>query len=159
MRTLATPTAKRAQVAARRQRALSLRMAGLDWQSIADKLGYASRGAACTDVDRAYKTIKTELDETVHVHRVLESARLDRLQVGVWTKALAGDVRAVDAVLRIMTRRAKLLGLDGAGAADASSPDELTKMLDQLLEDVAREARESAVCAHCGTPADAAASL
>jgi hypothetical protein len=36
----------------------------------------------------------------------------------VWTKALNGDVRAVDSVLRIMERRAKLLGLDAPTKID-----------------------------------------
>ena len=38
--------------------------------------------------------------------------RLDALQVSVWDKALSGDYKAARMVLDIMTRRAKLLGLD-----------------------------------------------
>ncbi len=44
--------------------------------------------------------------------RQLELARLDDLQTGVWEMALNGDVAAIDRVLAIMVRRARLLGLD-----------------------------------------------
>ena len=42
----------------------------------------------------------------------LEEARLDDLQEGIWDKALAGDSRAVEVALKVLERRAKLLGLD-----------------------------------------------
>jgi hypothetical protein len=43
---------------------------------------------------------------------VLELMRLERLHAAVWPQAIRGDVNAVDRVLRIMERRARLLGLD-----------------------------------------------
>jgi len=38
------------RAAERREKAARLRAAGLTWRAIADRLGYASPGAACTDV-------------------------------------------------------------------------------------------------------------
>jgi hypothetical protein len=38
--------------------------------------------------------------------------RLDELQNAIWQRATDGEVRALDRVLHIMARRAKLLGLD-----------------------------------------------
>jgi hypothetical protein len=44
--------------------------------------------------------------------RVLEAGRLDQLQLAIWKSALAGHLGAIDRVLRIMERRARLFGLD-----------------------------------------------
>ena len=44
--------------------------------------------------------------------RSLEMLRLDELQNAIWQRAIDGDGRALDRILAIMARRAKLLGLD-----------------------------------------------
>jgi hypothetical protein len=54
------------------------------------------------------RTLKQPTDEL----REIELDRLDRLQRGIWERAKDGDIRAIDAVLRIIDRRARLLGLD-----------------------------------------------
>lgn len=103
--------AQRAATADRRAKATALRIAGMDWQSIADQLGYSSRGAACTDVSRALEANLAELRDKAEEMRSIESMRLDRLQASLWPKAVKGDVKAIDAVLRIIDRRMRLLGL------------------------------------------------
>lgn len=104
--------AQSAATAERRKKAIALRIAGVDWQGIADQLGYASRGAACTDVTRALKKNRVEEAEQVEQLRYVESQRLDRLQAVVWGKSVKGDLRAVETALRIIDRRVKLYGLD-----------------------------------------------
>lgn len=42
----------------------------------------------------------------------MEADRLDDLQFGVWQAACSGNLKAIEQVLGIMERRAKLLGLD-----------------------------------------------
>ena len=44
--------------------------------------------------------------------RAVELERLDRLWLALWDRALAGELAAVDRLLRIVDRRARLLGLD-----------------------------------------------
>jgi hypothetical protein len=44
----------------------------------------------------------------------VEEERLDTLQDGIWDRALAGDARAVEVALKVLERRARLLGLDFA---------------------------------------------
>jgi hypothetical protein len=44
----------------------------------------------------------------------LEEMRLDDLQDGIWGRALSGDPRAVEIALKVLERRARLLGLDFA---------------------------------------------
>jgi hypothetical protein len=50
-------------------------------------------------------------DDIDSIRRV-EEDRLDLAQAAIWGKVMAGDIPAVSALIRIMERRAKLLGLD-----------------------------------------------
>lgn len=89
--------------------ALEFRKSGMGYIEIADKLGYASHTGALQAVERALKkTLQEPSDEL----RNLEVARLDALLVSQWEPAMRGIPKAVETVLKIMERRAKLLGLD-----------------------------------------------
>jgi hypothetical protein len=88
---------------------IELRRAGATWQRIAEQTGFAGPSGAFQAYQRAAKRfVRPNLEEL----RDIELDRLDRLQMGVWAKALNGDIRALDSVLRIIDRRARLLGLD-----------------------------------------------
>jgi hypothetical protein len=90
-------------------RVLELRRVGLTWQRIAEEVGYADHTGAYAAYKRAIKrTMQQPADEL----REQEIDRLDRLQVAVWPSAMKGDTRAILTILRLMERRAKLLGLD-----------------------------------------------
>lgn len=104
--------AQRAATAERRGKAIAMRLAGLDYETIAQRLGYASRGAACQDITRALEANVAEQNRSADVLRQEELQRLNRLQAGVWQAAVSGDTKAVDTALRIIDRRCKLLGLD-----------------------------------------------
>jgi hypothetical protein len=96
----------------RRRQAVELRIAGKSWQEIADLLGYDSKGTACGDVRRALQKAVEKLAVPMEEYRQLELDRLDKMQDALWPKVLEGDTRTVDTSLRLMDRRAKLLGLD-----------------------------------------------
>jgi hypothetical protein len=100
--------AKLDRLRSRRRDALLLRLAGAGYAEIA-RLLHCSRTTAMYHVERA---LKDAWRDPVEQLLRLELGRLDRLQLGVWQKALAGDVEALDRVLKLMARRAKLLGLD-----------------------------------------------
>ena len=104
--------AQRALTAKRRTDAIALRLAGADYETIAAKLGYSTRGAAYTDITRALEARLAEQREEVDLLRQSELSRLDRLQQGVWTAAISGDPRSAEVALKIIDRRCKLLGLD-----------------------------------------------
>lgn len=89
--------------------ALRLRMAGASYQAIADQLGMKVRQTAFDAVQRELNRLTTEVSEKA---RRIELERLDRLQLALWPAATGGDVEAARAVLQIMDRRARLLGLD-----------------------------------------------
>lgn len=104
--------AQRAKTAARRAQAIALALAGMDWQTIADRLGYASRGAAHTDVDRAMKAALAEMKETADLRRFTEVQRLNRLQAAVWPKAVKGDTKSVAEARQIIAARCKIEGTE-----------------------------------------------
>ncbi len=98
----------RAAREARRAQALRLRLAGLSYDAIAHQLGFRHRAAAYRAVTRALTAMQREAAPAV---RALELARLDALLERVWPRAMAGHLPAVDRVLAILDRRARLLGL------------------------------------------------
>lgn len=126
--------AQRAKTAERRRKAVEMRLSGLDWQSIADKLKYASRGAAQKDVSRAVELLTKEVVTAAAELRDLELLRLDRLQAAMWQDAMNGDSQAVRAILRIMDRRAKLLGLDTPKTIKHVMRSELDERIEALTE-------------------------
>lgn len=103
---MTTPVAQRAQVAARRTQAVEMRTKGETWESIANTLGYASRGAAATDVKRALEERLAEQRLAADELREIELEKLDVLE------------RAVVAVLErehvvVSGGRVVYTGLDG----------------------------------------------
>jgi hypothetical protein len=108
-----------AETIEKERRALGLRRAGITYDEIARQVGYANASGARKAVMRGLKrTLQDDADAT----RQLEADRLDRLQAGVWNAAAGGDVQALDRVLKIMDRRAKLLGLDVPAKHELTGP-------------------------------------
>jgi hypothetical protein len=95
---------------ARATQALSLRLAGVDWHTIASRLEYAD---AVDAIDAATAVADTQYDGLpMDPLRVLEVLRYDRLQAAVWPAAMKGDLGAVDRVLTIGDRRTRALRLN-----------------------------------------------
>lgn len=105
-----------ALAAARRARAIELRAQGWTYEDIARDLGYANRGTVCHIVSDA---LRARTDQAVDTLRSLEAQRLDALQVALWDKAMAGDVNAAQAAIRIIVSRCRLLGFYGEGLLDS----------------------------------------
>ncbi len=95
----------------RASRALALRIEGNNFREIGAALK-CDTATAWRDVDRCIQELCESNRETAEVMRQLESERLDTMFSALWPKALAGELPAVDRVLSIMARRARLFGLD-----------------------------------------------
>lgn len=105
---------RRVEAQARLEKMMKLRRSGASYHEIAQLVGITYDGVR--------KAIRAELDRTAEriaedgdAVRQLELERLDRLQSAVWRRATDmnnPDYRAIDRVLRIMERRAALMGLD-----------------------------------------------
>lgn len=99
---------RRKRDALKRNEALSLRLAGLTYDQIADRLNISHTGV----VDLVNRTLSRAENRQVEEMRDIENARLDRAQASIWTAVLNGNLKAVDSFLRISQRRARLNGLD-----------------------------------------------
>jgi len=109
------PVRVRARV--REEQALALRAEGLSYQKIGDRMGVA-RATAYKWVNRALDRLLERLPEEAARVRRLELERLDAMQRALWDQAMGGDVKAINTILRIMERRAKLLALDAPERQD-----------------------------------------
>lgn len=104
-------------------RALELRKAGATYETIAQMLGYSSKATAFNAVTRIMSQSKREATKEAFE---MELRRLDDLMMTLWPLARAGDnMAAIDRVLRIMERRAKLLGLD--------APEQSQQQIQQII--------------------------
>lgn len=100
------------QVIANRQRqdkALELRKAGATYNQIATQLGYSSPSTAHRAVTTALNRLCTDNAEQL---LKLELTRLDQATLWAAQRAKAGEPAAINTLVRISERRAKLLGLD-----------------------------------------------
>lgn len=122
--------------AVRAVRALELRMAGATYQQIADALSYRSKGEAFRSVERALAQEMGRAETLRNEYRALTLGRLERLIRSLWTKALGGDLQAVDRVLRLVERQSRILGLDAPVQIDVTETtrQEITVLLAELEE-------------------------
>lgn len=113
-----TPPEKKA-LAERRKRALDLRIAGATLAEIAEAHG-VSISTTHEDIRRCLSDIpKASADEL----RKQEIARLDKLQNACWQDAIHGDLSAIDRALKVIDRRAKMLGLDAPQQVEVTGVD------------------------------------
>jgi hypothetical protein len=167
---MARPTkAQRVEIADRRAKNVALRMTGMSWAKIADELGYGAPGAACQDFTRTLEASIVEQHRSVELYREEELQRLDLLLTEAWTilkrahvtvshgriirdddtdQPLLDDgptLQAIDRVLKIQERRAKLLGLDAPMKVEAITIDALDDAIAKLAAELeADQAREDA---------------
>lgn len=126
---------------------LSLRRLGATFDQIGKQLGYASASGAYNAYRRAcMKIIYEEVEET----RKMECDRLDNAQTRIMPAVNNGDIPAINALLRIMERRARLLGLDmpirttiEVGYFDTETIDSEVKRLVALLDSGATSSLDS----------------
>ena len=97
------------EVLAKEAEVVKLRRGGLTWDMIAERVGYNSPASAHAAYQRASVRI---VQDDIEAIRKIETERLDMAQSAIWNKVLQGEISAVQALIRIQERRAKLLGLD-----------------------------------------------
>lgn len=95
----------------REREAMRLRMSGMTYDDIAERLGITKQGAHKA-VMRALGKLRTQVLEDASQLRSIEVQRLDVLFNQMYGQAERGNQGAVDRCIKIMERRAKLLGLD-----------------------------------------------
>lgn len=91
------------------KQALDMRLEGRSLPEIAEALGYSNESGPYNAIQRLLA--RHELESVDELRRV-ESARLEELLQAVWVRGLLGDIDCINACLRIMASRARLLGLE-----------------------------------------------
>lgn len=106
-----TYSPQKARGADKRKQALELRKSGATFAQIGQALELSEA--------RAHQLVKDELSrlravcaEEAENVRHLELERLDKMQLALSSKLKDGQPEAINSALRLMERRAKLLGLD-----------------------------------------------
>ena len=79
------------------------------------------------------RALERTVNEATEQARRLEELRLDELTCGLYEKAINGDLAAVDAVLSLMARRARLLGLDAQPVRPSANSHEQPKVLVEIV--------------------------
>jgi len=111
--------------------ALKLRSLGWSYQKVADAIG-TTKATAYNRVQRALAAIPAE---AVDEFRRLEMERLDLVLNVAMDKAMSGDkgaLFAVDRVISIMDRRAKLMGLDAPTKHEVLTLDAVSAEIQRL---------------------------
>lgn len=132
-------TKGRAYVTERRSKVLRLRASGLSYEAIAQQVGLPSANAAIKDASRALDDRQALLDREAARFIVLEMERLETLQRSMETLLRTAAMQqnqalvlaAVDRLLRISQRRARMLGLDADYGPRKPKPK---TQLDELRE-------------------------
>lgn len=135
---MAHSKAELAWIAERRKDLIKLRLEGVNFDDPRIlALGYSSRNHASKDLIRALEERRDDQAAAASVYRQQENERLDALLEAVWPRATTPspvfdkdgmqiseelDLKAVDTVLKLMDRRAKLNGLDVPVKTELSGP-------------------------------------
>jgi hypothetical protein len=114
-------SAAKARTLERQTRALELRRAGLGYEAIAAQIGIG-KSQAHRLVVAGLAESKAQIAASADDLRSEEISRLDGMLLGLWPRARKGEVAAVDRVLKIAERRAKLLGLDAPTKVAETDP-------------------------------------
>ncbi len=130
---------QRDDIAVRRTKLLELRRMGVSYDDPRiEALGYSNPASARKDLSRVLQEHRDDEKAEAAVYRQQENERLDALLEAAWPQATTPspvldkdgevvanviDMRAVDTVIRLIDRRAKLNGLDMPVKAELSGPD------------------------------------
>lgn len=95
----------------RKQEAFELRKQGKSYRAIGSALGI-SEAQAHRDVAQVLAAISKLTSDRAEEWRALELERLDVALQAIWSGVEGGHDKAIELSLKIMERRAKLLGLD-----------------------------------------------
>ena len=91
------------------RQALLLRIQGRTITDISRIVGYKNPSTCSAGILRA---LNRTLQEPADKLRQIELERLDAMTSYLWPYVMAGDTNAIGKVVRLMERRAKLIGLD-----------------------------------------------
>lgn len=111
------PTPEDVAEFARAANAMQLRVSGASYADIASQCGYLDAQSAAEAVEKYIDRNMRGITEDVIL---LELRRLDELTMTLMVRAGMGDMQAANAMIKLMERRSKMLGLDQATKSEVS---------------------------------------
>lgn len=128
------------KVSVRRKLVVDLRLSGLTFSEIAQAVkqqipdtadSYDER-YAWRDLNKALENNRVELGESAQQLREMMLLQLDTVMTVVYTRALEGDYKAVDRMIKLQEQKARLLGLYAPAQVKISDwRTEVLKLIDQ----------------------------
>jgi hypothetical protein len=107
--------------AALRAEAVRLRLTGLTYRAIGERLGFSEQ--------RAWKIIGEELVRLTAERREAAAAllelslgRLDAMLLAAWDRAAGGNLKAIDRIIRTVEKQTRLLGVQPPRRSEVSGP-------------------------------------
>lgn len=136
----------------RRLQAIELRNMGATFEYIAKVLGYSHREHARRDI---YMTLDKYEANGVEQLRNEEGSRLLMAQAAIWDDVLAGNLKAINAYVKISKRRSEVYGIDppqkiaptdptGQNEYGQGSIEEARAQVQQMLEKAKQKILEEA---------------
>lgn len=125
--------------------AYRLRLRGVPWREVAKRCGYRTESSAAIAVrnylqSAALMQSKEKKSEAL----AMEIARLDELQNSWWEAAVRGDDKAAQIVLRVISQRSKMLGIEDPNKVDDGGGNQKTILVMGSNKDYARQLQEIA---------------
>lgn len=142
---------RRVEAAVRHQKALALRLEGKTYDQIAEACNYASDSGARKAVETELQRIRDVTLETAEDLMILTLQQLDMIWGSAWETAQATrDPKAFGTCIKVLDRRAKLMGLDKPIKSELTGPNgqplmDLTGLLLSAAEEHSSEKDETGV--------------
>jgi len=138
---MSNPKGQTEIAAERRVKALDMRKMGASYRAIARQLGVDHK-TIMTDIKTALAELGELQDESATELRLIDLSRLDDLYLGLQNRIKNQDDKAIGHALRILERRATMLGLDapkrqehtGANGGPIDISDSRQRLLDRLAK-------------------------
>src|SRR5262245_35775050 len=110
---------RRLKAAETKRQVIELRRAGHAFVEIAHQVGISRQRAH--QIVRDYLTETNRFSEgTIEDYRQQELDRLDQMQAAIWDKAQAGELKAIEVLVKIAQFRSRLLGLEAPKRVDTT---------------------------------------
>ena len=106
----------------RERDALTYRLGGMKQWEIAEKLGVTTQ-AVSKMLKRVLEETAKEISEDAGKLRAVQLERIEMMIRGLWSRAITGDEKAIDAVRQLLNRQARLLGIDAPQRTEVSGPE------------------------------------
>lgn len=142
------PKGNRKSTELRRVEAAKLRAKGWSLYEIARKLD-VDPSTVWEYIRDYYKALNHEGEEAARTARELDLDRLDRAIKGIEQAIDMGDPQAINALVRVLDRRAKLLGIDAPARSEVTGKDGaplVEEATPQRIRDVMRTRFGGNVC-------------